>query len=892
MYSNSKNIFKVVFSIFFSLLICFVSENALATHNRAGQITYERITDLKFKIILTTYTEVASSAADRPQVEMFFGDGQSDVVERKSQTILEGYEYVFQNIYEAEHTYPGHGVYLIQFTDPNRIAEIKNMTNSVNQQFYIESELQIDRFIGSNNSPQLLHHPIDKAKVNVKFIHNPAAFDISGDSLHFSIIPPKQDKNEDVDGFFIPSASNYISINPNTGELVWDAPTEVGVYNIAILVREFRYGTQIGYIIRDMQIIVEDTDNNPPEIEPIQDTCVVAGTNPVISIDVKATDPDAGQTVKLIAKGGPMIHPFEPAILIPEAPEGIEKVEARFHWAVKCEHIRKRPYQVVFKAIDNHFKSPLIDKKSFFIEVIGPEPQNPTANPLGNGIELEWELPFCSDQVAGYYIYRRADSSHWNPSYCETGVPASQNFQKIATIQNKETLYYYDDNDGKGLAPGVSYCYRITAVFRGMGQYEVAEGIASFEVCAELIKDIPVVTHVDVRNTDPNNGSIFYGWSKPDAIDTIQNPGPYKYELYRSDGSFTGDNPELIAVFTSDYFAHLNDSSFIDSLINTQNKPFSYELQFYATVQGSYHHVGNTQIASSIYLSTNPAYKSVELQWEENIPWNNQEYLVYRFNDTTQIFDSITRVSEPNYIDTGLIIGKYYCYYVKALGTYSVPGYIDPLINRSQEICERAIDTIPPCPPELISANAFCDLKQSELEWVFENTSCDSLVESYNIYFTDSRNGKLIKVNEKYGFEPWRAIDDREELRKSMAGCYAVSAIDIYGNESKLSNVKCVDNCPKYELPNIFSPNDDMVNDLYIPLHGYRFIESVHFRVFNRWGSLVFETNDPAINWDGTDMKNKQELEAGAYFYICTINENYLDGIESRTIHGTVQIVR
>ncbi len=46
-----------------------------------------------------------------------------------------------------------------------------------------------------------------------------------------------------------------------------------------------------------------------------------------------------------------------------------------------------------------------------------------------------------------------------------------------------------------------------------------------------------------------------------------------------------------------------------------------------------------------------------------------------------------------------------------------------------------------------------------------------------------------------------------------LAGCYAVSAIDSFENESAFSAKICVDNCIMYELPNVFTPNGDGIND-------------------------------------------------------------------------------
>jgi len=65
----------------------------------------------------------------------------------------------------------------------------------------------------------------------------------------------------------------------------------------------------------------------------------------------------------------------------------------------------------------------------------------------------------------------------------------------------------------------------------------------------------------------------------------------------------------------------------------------------------------------------------------------------------------------------------------------------------------------------------------------------------------------------------------------SMAGCYAISAVDSFMNESVLSPKNCLDECSYYELPNVFTPNGDNHNDIYKPLP-YRFVEKIDMKIF------------------------------------------------------------
>ena len=48
------------------------------------------------------------------------------------------------------------------------------------------------------------------------------------------------------------------------------------------------------------------------------------------------------------------------------------------------------------------------------------------------------------------------------------------------------------------------------------------------------------------------------------------------------------------------------------------------------------------------------------------------------------------------------------------------------------------------------------------------------------------------------------------------------------------------------------------------------FVDRVEFKIFNRWGQLVWKTENPNLNWDGTNLKGK-DLSEGVYYYTCRV---------------------
>ena len=63
-------------------------------------------------------------------------------------------------------------------------------------------------------------------------------------------------------------------------------------------------------------------------------------------------------------------------------------------------------------------------------------------------------------------------------------------------------------------------------------------------------------------------------------------------------------------------------------------------------------------------------------------------------------------------------------------------------------------------------------------------------------------------------------------------------------------------------------------------------------KIFNRWGRIMFETNDPNINWDGKNKNNNSDCAAGVYFFVCDVYEIRLTGFTKRTLTGSVTILR
>jgi gliding motility-associated-like protein len=98
---------------------------------------------------------------------------------------------------------------------------------------------------------------------------------------------------------------------------------------------------------------------------------------------------------------------------------------------------------------------------------------------------------------------------------------------------------------------------------------------------------------------------------------------------------------------------------------------------------------------------------------------------------------------------------------------------------------------------------------------------------------------------------------------------------------------------PVYVLPNVFTPNGDGINDVFVPKEiTPDLINRVEMHIFNRWGRFVYNTNDIFINWDGRASGSGQPCSPGTYFYVCDVEMQTPEGPVTQRLQGAVMIVR
>ena len=347
------------------------------------------------------------------------------------------------------------------------------------------------------------------------------------------------------------------------------------------------------------------------------------------------------------------------------------------------------------------------------------------------------------------------------------------------------------------------------------------------------------MTRASVMSTGPLD-SVLVGWSPPTELDTAAFPGPYTYTLHGAPVDGT-DGPKEV-LWSSEPNADLFGLDTLVTLGGLDTESSAWE--FDVTLASAGDPVGVPPAASTPWLTFTPDDNELRLDVFQNAPWAVEHCVVERQVPTGGDYVVLDTVATSYFVDTNLVNGETYCYRVTTLGRYDDPSTEAPLVNVSQEACGTPYDYTPPCALNL-EVQPSCEHERDTLTWSRpEGCESDDIV-AYRIrwarFWVDS-------------LEVWKDIEDvdtlteRVQLRATplgtIAGCFTVTALDslmpgpdgnLRRNEGPALDTVCVDNCPFYFLPNVFSPNQDGTNDAF-QAFPWKFVDSVDVRIHSRWG--------------------------------------------------------
>ncbi|MFT4521355.1 MAG: gliding motility-associated-like protein [Bacteroidia bacterium] len=304
-----------------------------------------------------------------------------------------------------------------------------------------------------------------------------------------------------------------------------------------------------------------------------------------------------------------------------------------------------------------------------------------------------------------------------------------------------------------------------------------------------------------------------------------------------------------------------NVLSYVDTSLCDQT--YGYYVRAYYKDFASNSNMGfEAPLHKNYTLSTNVEIATVQNNNHILIRWNDVEfekdlqYALRRYNsgNGTMDFEAIT--SDTSYTDLGVDVQK--GNYVYTVNTIDHCLITNPNGRKGKPI---------------LLTGEYLEMK-SYLTWT-----------EYEDWYDGVKYYRIELLTES-GFETIATLDgnissfvDTEfhaELQSKY--CYRIIAVS-HNNLQSLSNEICIYGISNLLIPTAFSPNGDGINASFKPFMQFMNVEDLgnyetfEFKVYNRWGELLFITNNVNEGWDGTWFSKPSPI--GAYMY--TVRAKGLD---------------
>jgi gliding motility-associated-like protein len=390
---------------------------------------------------------------------------------------------------------------------------------------------------------------------------------------------------------------------------------------------------------------------------------------------------------------------------------------------------------------------------------------------------------------------------------------------------------------------GPSLFYRLNANFDPTQVYKLR--LSSQDLCGKK-QDSDIITTMVVKGTS-NDEKNTLTWNQYPAVGTFQ-----QYDLYKNgtliktltgitEISYTdedvqcGDNNEYQIVAKTDKITSTSAPILVETtIVGAKNLD-----QAYATVQGE-------QLVQIIAVVPGAGSK------------NNYELAIERAEAGTTAFKRlITLYGESEYSDQNVQTSqKSYCYRF----TY-------------QNSCGQKFATTAPVCTILLAA-----AQLPTINWTGDTPMLTDLG-SYDVIQKGATSSQEIGVELNTLYKP--KFDTQSDLEYT----FQIRANSKDGNFQSFSNFFTINRNAALFIPDAFSPDGDGMNEVFEAKANL--LKSFSLSVFNRWGQVVFQSDDIAKGWDGTI--NGVNAPMGSYVYKLTVTDIIDQTVEKR---GTFMLFR
>ncbi len=160
---------------------------------------------------------------------------------------------------------------------------------------------------------------------------------------------------------------------------------------------------------------------------------------------------------------------------------------------------------------------------------------------------------------------------------------------------------------------------------------------------------------------------------------------------------------------------------------------------------------------------------------------------------------------------------------------------LNVILNLTESVCQEEVyeDSIfiKPRPLSFLPDSVYLCVREGQKDTLMPNAIGDSLTYSWQTSL-----GTQISTD--------------ANLEVVAPAVYQLEILNLQGCLTK-DEIEVIEGCePRLFIPDAFTPNGDSANDR-LSIY-YAHIEDFNLLIYNRWGELIFESNDPEIRWDGS----------------------------------------
>ncbi len=164
------------------------------------------------------------------------------------------------------------------------------------------------------------------------------------------------------------------------------------------------------------------------------------------------------------------------------------------------------------------------------------------------------------------------------------------------------------------------------------------------------------------------------------------------------------------------------------------------------------------------------------------------------------------------------------------------------------------------------------------------------------VYFTDLSTGNPFYWSWNFG-NPQSGANDSSALQNPThtftdTGTYCIT-LTVFDSTRVCQDtvVKCLEVIADFTfyVPNAFTPNHDDINEIFLAYGTY--IKEFHIMIFDRWGNLIFESNDLLKGWNGKVQNGKSNMLVEEDVYVWKVDLIDVNDVKRKYI-GHVSVVR